>query len=171
MAARHSRQQKNAKEMLMKRNIVARAFAITITSALGLASAPSARAADDKVCSNATLAGTFGYTITGVVLSAPPPLAGPFASVGRQSFDGKGHTSATAFASANGNPLQLFINGTYVVNPDCTGLFSIIISPLGTAPSPVYFVIDNDGQEIRAIAAGQGQVTTYIGKRQFPDSK
>jgi hypothetical protein len=155
----------------MRRNTVARGFAITFASALALGGATVASAAEDKVCSNATLTGTFGYTITGVVLSAPAPLAGPFASVGKQSFDGKGNTMATALASANGNPVPLSITGTYVVNPDCTGSFSIVISPFGTAPSPVYFVIDSDGQEIRAIAAGQGQVTTYIGKRQFAEPK
>ena len=58
-----------------------------------------------KECSNATLRGSFGYTSTGTLLPAyvPPPYAGPFAEVGRQTFDGKGNTDATGTLSANGN--------------------------------------------------------------------
>jgi hypothetical protein len=44
-------------------------------------------------------------TSTGTLLDSyvPPPFAGPFAEVGRQTFDGKGNTNATATLSANGN--------------------------------------------------------------------
>jgi len=49
----------------------------------------------------------------------PPPYAGPFAEVGRQTFDGKGKTDATVTVSANGNIFfKVTFEGTYAVNPD-----------------------------------------------------
>jgi hypothetical protein len=79
--------------MTMKRT-TARTFAIAVAAALALSIAPKAQA-DDKGCSNETLQGTFAYTTTGFIV-APPPIAGPFASVGLQTFDGKGVTTAVA---------------------------------------------------------------------------
>jgi hypothetical protein len=40
------------------------------------------------------------------------PFAGAFGEVGRQTFDGKGKTEATATLSANGNIQQVTIEGT-----------------------------------------------------------
>jgi hypothetical protein len=68
-----------------------------------------------KECSKATLQGSFGYSSTGTLLDSyvPPPFAGPFGEVGRQTFDGKGHTSATATTSSNGDIAPVTIEGTY----------------------------------------------------------
>ena len=68
---------------------------ITTTLAIALAGALTAATAKAQVCSNVSLAGTFAYTITGSI-TAPPALAGPFASVGTQTFDGQGGTTAKA---------------------------------------------------------------------------
>jgi hypothetical protein len=46
----------------------------------------------------------------------PPPFAGPFAEVGRQTVDGTGNTEATATTSSNGNIAPVTIKGTYTVN-------------------------------------------------------
>ena len=112
-----------------------------------------------KGCSNATLQGGFGYTSTGTLLASipglPPPLAGPFAEVGRQTFDGKGNTDATATLSANGNIQPVTIAGTYTVNPDCTGTMTLNVSPLGVI-AHLDFVIDDDGAELRAIVTDSG---------------
>jgi hypothetical protein len=70
---------------------------IAITAAPALSVVQGAQAAD-KGCSNASLYGTFAYTAAGV-LTAPPPLAGPFATVGGQTFDGNGNTTATAWTA------------------------------------------------------------------------
>jgi hypothetical protein len=75
------------------------------------------------------------------------PLAGPFAEVGRQTFDGKGKTDATANLSTNGNPATVTIAGTYAVNPDCTGSMTLNVSPFDFTVH-AYFVIDDDGAEV-----------------------
>jgi hypothetical protein len=121
-----------------------------------------------KECSKATLWGSFGYTSTGTLLDSyvPPPFAGPFGEVGRQTFDGKGHTDATATTSSNGNIAKVTIEGTYTVNPDCTGSMTLNVSPFDSTVH-ADFVIGDDGAELRAIGSDSGVVETRVYSKQF----
>jgi hypothetical protein len=121
-----------------------------------------------KECSKATLSGSFGYTSTGTLLDSyvPPPFAGPFGEVGRQTFDGKGHTDATATTSSNGNIAKVTIEGTYTVNPDCTGSMTLKVSPFDSTVH-ADFVIGDDGAELRAIGSDSGVVETRVYSKQF----
>jgi hypothetical protein len=153
----------------MRRTIVPTTFAILFAIVFVLGIVPRAQAGEVKGCSNATLQGSFGYTATGTLLptGAPPPFAGPFGEVGRQTFDGKGNTDATATLSANGNIVKVTITGTYTVNPDCTGSMTLYVSPLG-ATAHADFVIVDDGVEFRAISTDPGvAVETRVYKKQF----
>jgi hypothetical protein len=152
-------------EMIMKRSTIAKTFAIAAVTALALGIAPTAKAYN-KGCSDASLTGTFAYTLTETVI-APPSIAGPAAEVGTQTFDGKGATTGTAMLSANGTIFQLTFAGTYTVNPDCTGTFTLQIASVGITQH-VFFVIDDNGTEFRAIETDAGFVGTRIGRRQFP---
>ncbi len=155
----------------MKRTTTANTFAIAFATVVSLGIAPQAQA-DDKGCSNATLTGTFGITATGSIV-APPPIAGPFANVGTQTFDGKGGTTGTATVSQNGNILKVTITGTYTVNPDCTGSITLNLSsqnPPLSLTTHAFFVIDDSGAEFRAIQTDPGVVLTVIGRRQFPEN-
>jgi hypothetical protein len=118
-------------------------------------------------CSNAALQGSFGYTSIGTLLpaNAPPPFAGPYAEVGRQTFDGKGNTEATATLSANGNIVKVTIQGTYMVNPDCTGSMTLAVSPLG-ATAHYDLVIDKNGAGLKAICTDSGAVVSRVNNRQ-----
>ncbi len=125
------------------------------------------RASDHgKECSNASLQGSFGFTATGTLLALPPPFAGPFGEIGRQTFDGKGNTEATATLSGNGNIFRVTVQGTYEVNPDCTGSMTIYILPFAVTAT-LDFVIDDDGAELRAISTGEGTVETRVYTKQF----
>jgi hypothetical protein len=121
----------------------------------------------DKECSNDTLRGSFGYTSTGTLLPSfvPAPYAGPFAEVGRQTFDGRGNTDATAFTSSNGNPQAVTVAGTYTVNPDCTGTMTLYVAPFGSTVH-AYFVISDDGAEIRYIDTDSGVVESRVYHKQ-----
>jgi hypothetical protein len=149
----------------MKHIRLANIFVIAVGSALALGIAPTAQA-DNKGCSDATLNGTFTYTNTGFI-TAPPALAGPFAGVGTQTFDGKGATTATAMVSQNGNIIPVTIKGAYSVNPDCTGTLTVQISPVGLT-SHAFFVIDDNRAGLRAINTDPGTVVTTIARKQFP---
>ena len=154
----------NAKEMIMKSSI-ARSFTMAAVTALASGIAPAAKA-DDKGCSNATLQGTFAYTSTGFI-TAPPAFAGPFAEAGTQIFDGKGGTTAAVTLSQNGNILPVTIKGTYTVNPDCTGTFTLQVSPIDVTVH-VLFVIDDSGNGFQAIETDAGLVITRVGRRLYP---
>ena len=87
--------------------------------------------------------------------------------IGRQTFDGRGNTDATATLSANGNIVRVTVQGTYAVNPDCTGSMTLYVSPFG-ATALLDFVIDDDGAELRAIITDAGAIESLVFKKQFP---
>ena len=151
-----------AKEMIMKCSI-ARTFTMAAVTALALGIAPTAKA-DDKGCSNATLQGTFAYTATGWINFA---VAEAYAETGAQTFDGQGVTGATAAASQNGIIFAVTITGTYTVNPDCTGTFTLQFYPKAQTVH-FFFVIDDSGNGFQAIQTDPGFVITRIGRRLVP---
>ena len=59
--------------------------------------------ANAQSCSNRSLNGSYGYTVTGTITTSQGPLvAGPFAAVGRITFDGSGNVSTVRSLSDNG---------------------------------------------------------------------
>jgi hypothetical protein len=146
------------------------ATVVVVATLLVLGVVPKARAGEDEQCSTAKLRGSFGYTGTGTLTLdyLPPPLSGPFAEVGRQTFDGNGNTEASATLSANGNIFTVTIEGTYAVNPDCTGPMTLTVSFPDGSQAPVHaaFVIDDDGAELRAIVTDSGVVESRVYKKQ-----
>jgi hypothetical protein len=155
---------------------------IVFAAVLLLGTPPKVQAQDQSVdlmatqgeCSNRTLQGSFGYTSVGNLLETggfPPPVVGPFAEVGRQTFNGRGKTDGAATLSANGNILMVTFKGTYKVKPDCTGSMTFLVDPLGPPAVTADFVIDDDGAEIRVIITGTGVVESRIYKKQFSERR
>jgi hypothetical protein len=120
----------------------------------------------NRACGDTSLRGSFGFTSAGTLLALPAPLAGPFAEIGRQTFDGKGNTEATATLSANGNIVRVSVQGTYAVNPDCTGSMALYVLPFGSTVN-LDFVIDGGGGEVRAIVTDAGFVESRLYKKQL----
>jgi hypothetical protein len=145
--------------MIMKRTTTVKTLAIAAITVLALGIAPLARA-DNKGCTNETLKGTFVHTASGFE-TAPPAIAGPLVGVGTDTFDGKGGVTTTATISLNGNIVPLTATGTYKVNPDCTGTYTLP----GTT---LFFVIADSGNEIQAICIDPGVVLAHTFRRQFP---
>jgi hypothetical protein len=155
----------------MKRTVVPTTFVVVVAVfVLGILSHTQAR--ERRECSAASLQGGFGFLSNGNLNALPAPLAGPFVEVGRQTFDGKGNTDGTATASANGNLRHFTLQGTYVVNPDCTGSMTLLVSPLG-ATVPLDFVINDNGKEFLAITTGAitGNTESRVYRKQFPRSE
>jgi hypothetical protein len=156
----------NAKEMTKKRSTIAKVFTIAAVTALTLSIAPTVNAYD-RGCSNATLKGTFAEKDTGFIPNPPPAPASLFAGVNLDTFDGKGTITATGFATLDGNGAPQTENGTYTVNPDCTGTYEVQISP-GGFTAHAFFVIDDGGNELQIIVTDPGNVITCIARKQFP---
>jgi hypothetical protein len=158
------RQLMNAKERIMKRSTIAKTFTIAAVTVLALGLAPTAKA-DDKGCTNATLSGTFAQKGSGVI-TAPPSIAGPMANVGTLTFDGHGAVTGALVNSLNGTIVPATEKGTYQVNPDCTGTYTVQISPLGIT-GHAFFVIDDVANEIQIITTDPGVVVICVARRQF----
>ena len=154
----------NAKEMIMTSSTIAKSLTIAVT-AFALSVAPTAKA-DDKGCSNASITGTFAVTTTGFVVAAPAPAGPAFAQVSMQTFDGKGGTTNLGMSNTNGNVGQASNTGSYTVNPDCTGTFTLTVGQGHL--STWFFVIADNWTEIRAICVDPFAVFTKIGRRIYP---
>lgn len=76
-------------------------------------------------CSNASVNGSYGYSISGGLLVGPDgtPLASPmpFSAVGMAVTDGAGNISGSETDNAGGNVTNFTWSGTYSVNADCSG--------------------------------------------------
>ena len=141
----------------MKGSLWKAAVAVTIFL-LALSGVARADDQDKEVCSNATLHGDYGFTISGQILGGPAP--GPVNGVALTTFDGKGDLTQTDFVVKSGaaaGPLGTFRTGeagTYAVNSNCTGTATINF-PDATPPQEIVlmFVVVNHGRGIRTVVA------------------
>jgi hypothetical protein len=138
----------------------------------GLAVLFIASSASAQTCSNRSLKGTYGYTVTGSILTNQGPLvAGQFAAVGRITFDGAGGVQTVRWLSDNGAIIPNDPgSGTYSMNTDCTGSFNITVGPPGNVITLTLFIVLDDTYELRGIVTTSGIVLTFNGRRQFPVS-
>ncbi len=143
----------------MKGSNSLRALTIVGVFALSLAAAPAAKAA---VCSNATLRGAYSDQDTGTIVGV-----GPFAGVNLDTFDGKGKLTISGISSLNGSVSAGVETGTYHVNPDCTGTYTVTG---GGLTIDGFFVIDHGGNELQIVITDAGTVINCVARKQFPES-
>uniref|UniRef100_Q024W8 Carboxypeptidase regulatory-like domain-containing protein n=1 Tax=Solibacter usitatus (strain Ellin6076) TaxID=234267 RepID=Q024W8_SOLUE len=155
----------NAKQKTTNRSNMARTLTIAAAAVLALGLGPLAKAAD-KGCTNATISGTFSQRGTGVI-TAPASLAGPMANAGTLTFDGNGGVTGVVVNSLNGTIVTGTEKGTYHVNADCTGTYTVQISPLGITGN-AYFVINDLANEIQILTTDPDVVIVCVARRQFP---
>lgn len=148
----------------MKLSTIKKTLAMSAVAALALALAPAAKAGN-RGCSLATLKGAFADKDTGF-LTAPPAMAGPFAGVNLETFDGRGGLTGAGIVSLNGNIVPGTFKGVYTVNPDCTGTYTVQNS-LGLTVH-AFFVIADGGNELYIVITDPGTVITCIARRQLP---
>jgi hypothetical protein len=116
-------------------------------------------------CSNRSLKGDYGFTISGLAGQVPSSLA-PLAGLALTHFDGRGNLSQKDFVVANGVATSTdFVGdetGTYSVNGDCTGSATINF-PDGRQLN-LKLVVVNRGREVRVVVASltQGGMTLPV---------
>jgi hypothetical protein len=129
----------------------------------------------DYRCNNRLIEGTYGFTIEGQKLAGPGPV-GPLVGVAITTFDGEGNLSQVDSVVIGGSQVADFTHppagGTYSVNANCTGTFTIEFRD-GRPPVTVDFVIVDNGREIDTVVlpppgAVGPLATRSIGKRRFP---
>ena len=134
---------------------------VLLTMALAASSAVTARAS----CTNSTIKGTYAFTIHGTVFlpgGAPPLLVDGLA---KTTFDGNGNLTQLDAVAANGNvaPGWRLSTGTYSVNPDCTGTFTV--SNGNQPPIHAQFIVAQSGNTIHAMVIDPGFATTSDAER------
>jgi hypothetical protein len=127
-------------------------------------------AADNDLpkCTNRTLSGDYGFTITGAILSVPGvslPSGGlPLRGVAMTTFDGRGRLTQVDHVVVNGGAPPVAWSageGTYSVNPNCTGTLTINMPGNPLSPVKLHFVVVRSGKEIRTV--GDSGNDTSIG--------
>ena len=116
-------------------------------------------------CSEKTLRGDYGATITGQILAGP--AAGPITGVVMTHFDGQGNLNQVDHVVLNGVPPAVEwrpSTGTYTVNGDCTGAAEIDFTD-GTPPLHLHFVLAKRGNEFRDVVSNPGTAVTAIGSK------
>jgi hypothetical protein len=145
--------------------MIACALAAVNSAAWGTQSNDKNDKDEGKSCSNQTLHGAYGFTIEGL-LNIPGPGT-QVRGVVLQTYDGNGHITQVDHVVIDGTPPPEAwrpATGTYSVNADCTGTATINLP--SSSPQPplvVYFVVVNNGKEIRQVVEGNAVITT--GKR------
>jgi hypothetical protein len=144
---------------------------IVISVIIGLTLSAVAYAENDndkfKGCTNASVKGFYAFYQTGEVVGK-----GPAADVGTFTSDGKGaFTGGETVHLGSANPVVVditFDNGTYQVNPDCTGTmqWTAVLSngtPIGIRTATIS--IAKNSKEINVLSTVLGSVLVGVAKQ------
>jgi hypothetical protein len=120
-------------------------------------------AANSKTCTVSNVAGSYGLSGRGTIVSNPFGLPeGPVATVGVITFDEQGDWVSHRSTNVNGQFVSgVSQAGTYTVHPDCT--FTFVDETNDAVQFVGVFVADRD--EAWFMATGEGVVVTYAMKR------
>jgi hypothetical protein len=135
----------------------------TILSAIALI-ALSPLTSNASECSNSTIQGAYAFTIHGQVF-LPNGASLLIDGLAKTTFDGKGNVTQLDAVATNGNvpPGWRTSTGTYSVDPDCTGTFTV--SNGDQPPIHTQIIVAQSGNTIHAIVIDPGFATTSDAER------
>ena len=134
---------------------------ILLTLALVVSSTLTAHA---SACSNSTIQGTYAFTIHGQVF-LPDGSTLLIDGLAKTTFDGQGNLAQLDAVATNGNvaPGWRSSTGTYSVDADCTGTFTV--SNGDQPPIRAQMIIGRSGNTIHAMVIDAGFATTSDAER------
>jgi hypothetical protein len=126
--------------------------------------ASSTSMAHANACSNATIRGTYAFTLRGQIL-LPDGTSVLLDGIALQTYDGRGNLTQIDAVADNGNAAPGWRpgTGTYSVSPNCTGSLTIVID--GLPDLHMQFIISRSGNKIRQVVMDAGLATTAEGER------
>jgi hypothetical protein len=125
-------------------------FTLTTLAIALLSIAPRAIAA---TCSTATVAGTWGFTLTGTVILPAPTGPVPLAAVLHGTADVNGNLSGVEARNLGGNYADETFTGTWTVSSDCVGTATVFFSENGqlVRTSVVTIAFDDSSKQARMV--------------------
>ena len=132
----------------MKRNMDHASPLIITLVALLMSFSPAAVASN---CSTATVAGSWGGTLTGTLLLPSGPVPG--AAVATLNVDSAGNITGNEARNVGGGFANETIIGSWTVNPDCTGVLTANVYESGVLVRTVVLslVFDQNSTEVRML--------------------
>lgn len=129
-------------------------------------------------CNNQTLKGAYGVLVTGtapassilpVFPNVPVGTVEQFIGVVVHNFDGDGAFTQTDYVkgSLSGPVLGRPGGGTYSVNRDCSGSYSLFVPGLSFPVLVIRFVIVDGGREFRGIVVTPQEAMTIANGRRI----
>lgn len=146
----------------MKHKSTSTAFAVLSCIALLACLVPPAQAAN---CSTATVAGSWGATLTGTLILPTGPV--PVGAVLRATIDVEGNFAGTEARSVGGGYAEETFTGRWTVNADCTGSATASFFQDGQLArvSVLAVVFDENSKQFRMV---QKSLTLPDGITQLP---
>jgi hypothetical protein len=110
---------------------------------------PAAHAAP---CTLTTVAGSYGFTITGTLFLPIGPV--PLAAVGRATLTARGTASGTEARNVGGSFINETLTATFTVSPDCTGTATLMVFESGQLVRTVVLslVWDDNSNQLRQVS-------------------
>jgi hypothetical protein len=141
-------------------------FTLGIILSSGLCGVSQAVQAHECTLSDA--AGRYGYTSSGTIVN---PAVGPFTAVGHVTLTESGTFSGAQTTSIAGNLVEETVQGTFAVNPDCTGSATVYVYHGATLArtSLINVVWDSHQSELRAIFLTPGTNISIEGRKMSDD--
>jgi len=117
-----------------------------------------------SACSNSTIRGSYAFTIHGTIF-LPNGSTLLIDGLAKQTFDGDGNFTQVDAVATNGNlpPGWRPGSGTYSVNPDCTGIQTIVIPD--NPDVHLQFIVAQSGNTIHQVVIDPGVAATAEGER------
>ena|SRR5215471_5868989 len=139
----------------------------TLISILGILVAIGAATAlpadEHHGCTLRSVSGAFGYTSNGIRNGV-----GPVAGAGTAVFHRDGTVDGKQTVSFNGIIADETYSGTYTVDSDCSGEFTVVVdSPIAPRTSHVNVIWVSDGDGAKAIFTDDDTILTADAKRIF----
>jgi hypothetical protein len=144
----------------MKARLITRIATLAMLGATAMAALPAQAQSISKsrFCNNQLIRGTYGFTVQGEKLGGAGPT-GSQVGVAMTTFDGHNKLFQIDAVTVAGNAVSDFTHpvasGTYQVNPDCTGTFTINFTD-GRPPVNTSFVVVEVGWEIDTVVTSVG---------------
>ena len=107
-----------------------------------------------STCTNANIAGSYGYTLSGWVFTSTTEY--PFADAGSLTSDENGNLTGSSTYSLDGTVQPRTLTGKYSVSSDCTGT-ATLSDNLGNVTHLSLVVVGN-GQSIQLVQSDSGTV-------------